>query len=72
MMESLGCYEPGGFWYPGGSSGPWAGWCGSGSMLRMYSRDSPGILRILEEWKGGNLLLLDPATQRNLEALKTT
>ena len=44
--------------------------------MLVYAEDvlkgKPGNLRTLEEWKGGNLLLLDPATQRNLEVFKTT
>ena len=49
---------------------------GPAGAVLVYAEDvlkgKPGNLRIIEEWKGGNLLLLDPATQRNLEVFKTT
>ena len=49
---------------------------GPAGAVLVYAEDvlkgKPGNLRTIEEWKGGNLLLLDPATQRNLEVFKTT
>ena len=49
---------------------------GPAGAVLVYAEDvlkgKPGNLKNLEEWKGGDLLLLDPATQRNLEVFKTT
>jgi DNA mismatch repair protein MutS len=71
VMESLGVMNLEGFGitvdHPG--LGP------AGAVL-VYAEDvlkgKPGNLRTLEEWRGGNILLLDPATQRNLEVFQTS
>ena len=71
VMESLGVMNLEGFGIDleHGALGP------AGAVL-VYAEDvlkgKPGNLKNLEEWKGGDLLLLDPATQRNLEVFKTT
>ena len=71
VMESLGVMNLEGFGInlEHGALGP------AGAVL-VYAEDvlkgKPGNLKNLEEWKGGDLLLLDPATQRNLEVFKTT
>ena len=71
VMESLGVMNLEGF----GISVDHEGLGPAGAVL-VYAEDvlkgKPGNLRTIEEWKGGNLLLLDPATQRNLEVFKTT
>ena len=71
VMESLGAMNLEGF----GISVDHEGLGPAGAVL-VYAEDvlkgKPGNLRTIEEWKGGNLLLLDPATQRNLEVFKTT
>lgn len=71
VMESLGVMNLEGYGIDleHGALGP------AGAVL-VYAEDvlkgKPGNLKNLEEWKGGDLLLLDPATQRNLEVFKTT
>ena len=71
VMESLGVMNLEGF----GINLEHAGLGPAGAVL-VYAEDvlkgKPGNLKNLEEWKGGDLLLLDPATQRNLEVFKTT
>ena len=71
VMESLGVMNLEGFGIHVDHSG-----LGPAGAVLVYAEDvlkgKPGNLRIIEEWKGGNLLLLDPATQRNLEVFKTT
>ena len=71
VMESLGVMNLEGFGIHVDHSG-----LGPAGAVLVYAEDvlkgKPGNLRTLEEWKGGNLLLLDPATQRNLEVFKTT
>ena len=71
MMESLGVMNLEGF---GINLEHWA--LGPAGAVLVYAEDvlkgKPGNLKNLEEWKGGDLLLLDPATQRNLEVFKTT
>ena len=71
VMESLGVMNLEGF----GIDVDHAGLGPSGAVL-VYAEDvlkgKPGNLRTIEEWKGGDLLLLDPATQRNLEVFRTT
>ena len=41
-------------------------------MLKSVLRGKPGNLRRIEEYRDGEALLLDPATQRNLEVFRTT
>ena len=71
VMESLGVMNLEGF----GIDVEHCGLGPAGAVL-IYAEDvlkgKPGNLRTIEEWKGGNFLLLDPATQRNLEVFKTT
>ena len=42
----------------------------------VYAEDvlkgKPGNLKVLEEWRNGQTLLIDPATQRNLEIFRTS
>lgn len=49
---------------------------GPAGAVLVYAEDvlkgKPGNLSTLERWQGGSTLLLDPATQRNLEVFKTT
>jgi DNA mismatch repair protein MutS len=70
-MESLGVMNLEGFGIQVDNPG-----LGPAGAVLVYAEDvlkgKPGNLRTLEEWQGGNLLLLDPATQRNLEVFKTT
>ena len=71
VMESLGVMNLQGFGIQmdNPALGP------AGAVL-VYAEDvlkgKPGNLKNLEERKGDNLLLLDPATQRNLEVFKTS
>ena len=71
VMESLGVMNLEGFGIQVDNPG-----LGPAGAVLVYAEDvlkgKPGNLRTLEEWQGGNLLLLDPATQRNLEVFKTT
>lgn len=70
VMESLGVMNLEGF----GISVDHPGLGPAGAVL-VYAEDvlkgKPGNLRTIEEWRGGNVLLLDPATQRNLEIFQT-
>ena len=71
VMESLGVMNLEGFGIDLGhpALGP------AGAVL-VYAQDvlrgKPGNLRRIEEYREGDALLLDPATQRNLEVFRTT
>ena len=71
VMESLGVMNLEGFGITVDHKG-----LGPAGAVLVYAEDvlkgKPGNLRTLEEWRGGNILLLDPATQRNLEVFKTS
>ena len=66
VMESLGVMNLEGFGIGLEHNG-----LGPAGAVLVYAQDvlkgKPGNLRTLEEWRDGNTLLLDPATQRNLE-----
>ena len=70
-MESLGVMNLAGF----GISLEHPGLGPAGAVL-VYAQDvlkgKPGNLSRVEEYQAGTALLLDPATQRNLEVFKTS
>ena len=49
---------------------------GCAGAVLVYAEDvlkgKPGNLKVLEEWRNGQTLLIDPATQRNLEIFRTS
>ena len=71
VMESLGVMNLEGFGID--SKHPALGPAGA---VLVYAQDvlrgKPGNLRRIEEYRDGEALLLDPATQRNLEVFRTT
>jgi DNA mismatch repair protein MutS len=71
VMESLGVMNLEGFGLD--SNHPALGPAGA---VLVYAQDvlrgKPGNLRRIEEYRDGEALLLDPATQRNLEIFRTT
>ena len=71
VMESLGVMNLEGFGLD--SEHPALGPAGA---VLVYAQDvlrgKPGNLRRIEEYRDGEALLLDPATQRNLEVFRTT
>jgi DNA mismatch repair protein MutS len=70
-MESLGVMNLEGFGIQLDHSA-----LGPAGAVLVYAEDvlkgKPGNLSTLEKWEGASTLLLDPATQRNLEVFKTT
>ena len=70
-MESLGVMNLEGFGIQLDHSA-----LGPAGAVLVYAEDvlkgKPGNLSTLEKWEGVSTLLLDPATQRNLEVFKTT
>ena len=71
VMENLGVMNLEGFGI--GQDHPGLGPAGA---LLVYANDvlrgKPGNLRKIEEYRSGNTLLVDPATQRNLEIFRTS
>ena len=71
VMESLGVMNLEGFGIQLDHSA-----LGPAGAVLVYAEDvlkgKPGNLSTLEKWEGASTLLLDPATQRNLEVFKTT
>lgn len=71
VMESMAVMNLEGFGIPIDHSA-----LGPAGALLIYAQDvlkgKPGNLRRIEEYRTGDSLLLDPATQRNLEVFKTS